>query len=524
MKENKYFIIGLSILFFFVVFFSSINYSMTYDELSFTARSYYFIKTLDFNLTTSHPPLMSLIGGTPFIFFETNNDLLSEMKDNINYKYTFNTFAGDKIDDFVFLWAREMYGYKAALFSTTLLIFNPNIIAHSGLNTNDIGITLFMFLTIFTFWKFMKTSDKKYLIITGILLGISMFSKMTALYLFPIMIVLLFLRIIYRKRTRDKLLDRFKKSSKHLLLIFIIGILTVNAAYLFKGTFTPLIKDTKSHPALDKVLPENMRNFTYTVLRTVPLPLPELYVDGIGGMFSKSVFGHKTFLLGEYSQTGWWYYYIIAFLMKNPVPLMILIFLTFVIWKRKKIEDEIFLLIPIIILFIAFSLGNIQIGIRHLLPIFPFLFVFLGQIGNKISFRNLNKDILSFSIIILSVWYIFSSLFAFPHYIAYFNEFVGDNDYKYLSDSNIDWGQDLKNLKIYMKENNIDIIKLSYFGTANVTSYGIKYQELGCNKEGGIIAISAMHLMDINKKDCYSWLNKFDPVGRAGRSILVYKI
>jgi len=83
MKENKYFIIGLSILFFFVVFFSSINYSMTYDELSFTARSYYFIKTLDFNLTTSHPPLMSLIGGTPFIFFETNNDLLSEMKDNL---------------------------------------------------------------------------------------------------------------------------------------------------------------------------------------------------------------------------------------------------------------------------------------------------------------------------------------------------------------------------------------------------------------------------------------------------------
>jgi len=133
---------------------------------------------------------------------------------------------------------------------------------------------------------------------------------------------------------------------------------------------------------------------------------------------------------------------------------------------------------------------------------------------------------------ILSLWYIFSSVSIYPHYLAYFNEFVGgpDNGYKYLVDSNLDWGQDLKGLKKYMDEKGIRKIKLSYFGGAEPEYYGINYQPVTTREmlkpTPGIYAISATNLQAVfyPNKNYFAWLRKLRPKAKIGYSIFIYEV
>jgi hypothetical protein len=133
-----------------------------------------------------------------------------------------------------------------------------------------------------------------------------------------------------------------------------------------------------------------------------------------------------------------------------------------------------------------------------------------------------------------------------PHYLAYFNELIGgpDNGYRYLVDSNLDWGQDLKGLGLYMRERNIEKVHLSYFGAADPHNYGIRYEWMPSyylpndylNDKGqitpfripdsGIVAISATNLQNLyfTDKTFYDWLKRYDPVEKIGYSIFIYDL
>ena len=156
--------------------------------------------------------------------------------------------------------------------------------------------------------------------------------------------------------------------------------------------------------------------------------------------------------------------------------------------------------------------------------ILPLAFVFCGSLfkdGLDVSPRL--KVLSGF----LAAYLMISILSYHPHYIAYFNEFVGpDNGYKYLLDSNLDWGQDLKGLSLYMNENSIDNIKLSYFGTAMPEYYEINYEQLDCEPTTGMIAISASNLQGLppSIRNCFVWLRAHEPIHKIGYSIFIYNI
>jgi len=152
----------------------------------------------------------------------------------------------------------------------------------------------------------------------------------------------------------------------------------------------------------------------------------------------------------------------------------------------------------------------------------------------------------SIGIVLLSCWYLAGSLAIYPHYLAYFNEIAGgpDNGYRYLVDSNLDWGQDLKGLGLYMKEKNIDRVHLSYFGTADPNYYGVGYNWMPSYylpedyREGsakmrtftfpttGMLAISATNLQNVyfSDKHFYDWLKDYEPVAKIGYSIFIYDL
>ncbi|NTU69971.1 hypothetical protein HGB13_04095, partial [bacterium] len=249
--------------------------------------------------------------------------------------------------------------------------------------------------------------------------------------------------------------------------------------------------------------------------------------------------GHTSFLLGQLSN-GWWYYYIIAFLVKTPIPAIVFIFSSFVFWKPKKDKDNIakmVLLIPVFVLF-GFALSTrINLGIRYLLPIFPLLYVFLSFLAERFSFkdiRNLAKNKFSFAgifgviFIVLISWHLVSSLRIYPSYLAYFNEAIGgpQNGMRYVTDSNLDWGQDVKRLKTYVEKHNIDKMIVDYFGKGNPKYYlGDKYIEWSANKkqEPGWYAISATYFQQANAYGDYQWLKNVKPYTTIGYSILIFK-
>jgi len=169
--------------------------------------------------------------------------------------------------------------------------------------------------------------------------------------------------------------------------------------------------------------------------------------------------------------------------------------------------------------------------------------VFVSKVVNLNFKKLILKHSFKIFMVLLIIWYVLSSILIFPYYLTYFNEFIGgpNNGYKYMVDSNLDWGQDLKGLKVYMTKNNIENIKLSYFGAGSVEYYNISYTYLlshsdflkppkgyieTCGYTEGLLAVSATNLQGLylENRSCYDWLKEYEPIDKIGYSIFIYNI
>jgi hypothetical protein len=207
--------------------------------------------------------------------------------------------------------------------------------------------------------------------------------------------------------------------------------------------------------------------------------------------------------------------------------------------KRLGRKEAIFLLVPVAILFAAAMQGRINIGLRHILPVYPFLFVAASRVATfRFKEPRLTALILGIPLLATAV----SSLHVAPHQLAYFNEAVGGpgNGYLYLSDSNIDWGQDLKGVKAYMDREGVPMIYLSYFGNTPPGAYGIRYQYVpsfghlerppeeplpaGSPREILAISVNSLQAVQFEDKNLYRWLYSRKPLEKIGYSIYVYDL
>ncbi len=218
-------------------------------------------------------------------------------------------------------------------------------------------------------------------------------------------------------------------------------------------------------------------------------------------------------------------------------------------------DKEVFLIVPILVFFIAACFSTVNIGLRHLMPIFPFLLVWVGSLGSRLQIPSIRsgcrerprpfliiKGLQPVLLFLLLGWYSWSAIKIWPHYLAYFNELIGGpkNGYKYLVDSNLDWGQDLINLKKYLDEHKIEEIYLSYFGNSDPACYGINYRGIGfCTAmerlgkadklpdlEKQVFVISATNLQGVyfQDKNVFQWLKKYPLLTQVGYSLFVYDL
>lgn len=448
---------------------------------------------------------------------------------------------------YVFKWAKELYGTPAGLFSLTLYSFSPNIIANSTMAMTDFASVAFMFIALYYFWKYIKHKKNIHVAATGIFVGLSSLSKLSGIYIFPVLLLLSL------SKSMKLLFTRFIK----IIIILLIASFIIFLGYGFQiGTVAsafPEHYNSRVHELIDEKFKyaESTRDSLYLLYERLPLPAPT-YIAMIGDVAFSSLEGRNGYLFGKISKPGDRpiYYFIVVFIVKSTLGFLALLALSVIFFSRcrKALIDEFFLIIPSIFIFMVFSLNRFSFDIRHILLAYLLMFVFVGKLLNL---KIINKKIHLVILLLPLLLHIISSLIVFPDYHAYFNEFVGpSNGYKILLGSNVDTGSELINLKKFMDKNKIESIYLSYHGAVNPKEYGINYKYLpsahfqfwvpeyeaykkdysdvteDCSRKHGWVAISVTNLkgLFLNNKSCFDWLEKEQPVAKIGYSIFVYKI
>ncbi len=266
------------------------------------------------------------------------------------------------------------------------------------------------------------------------------------------------------------------------------------------------------------------------------------YVKGVQAVRGLAGGGRPAYLLGQISTTGWWTYFPVAFAVKTP--LATLFGLTAATWllTRRPTWDDLFILLPPLLFFLIATTVRLNLGYRHLLPMLPFLALHIGRLVHLPSYRGINLSI--YLSVAVALWLAISTLSIYPHFLAAFNPIGGgpSNGWRVLVDSNIDWGQDLKGLASWMERENVERVKLSWFGSARPEAYGIAHDLLPGvpygfvdwqdppfdpqQPEPGVYAISVSNLVGVAlpDHDLYAWFSEREPSTKIGYSVFIYRV
>lgn len=275
------------------------------------------------------------------------------------------------------------------------------------------------------------------------------------------------------------------------------------------------------------------------------------YWRGLIKIYTEYSQGYPTFLFGEVSRTGWWYYFPITFLVKTPLPtLMLFVAGSIVVIKQRRTRHASALLIPSIALMSLAMLSPFNIGYRHILAVLPFVIMIAGQASTlaaravQLPISNFQKLRRACSVVLIG-WLIIGTVAIYPYHLSYFNELIGGPRQadRVLVDSNLDWGQDLPSLKALMQQRGLECVNLAYFGTALPAVYDVHYSPLPgflhfvigpemdafnpYTPEPGWYAISATSLrlgLLYRNTDLYQYFQDKTPIDRAGYSIGLYEV
>ncbi|MBM4431069.1 MAG: glycosyltransferase family 39 protein, partial [Chloroflexi bacterium] len=428
-----------------------ITTSPTFDEPYHIVRSYVYLKTGDRALLArgGHPPWANMISVAPLLLrsdialpphqpgwpevpdfkglFWLADEFLWRLGNDAESIVSWARLPGVLLSallaGLVFLWARQLHARcvghlaatSAALLALLLYAFDPNLIAHTAVVTTDLGATLFIFWAVYCLWRFCRQPSWSRLLLTGLVFGFAQATKFSSLFLAPIFVVLLALWVL-DKDTDDMLFalpgenwlagrrawQRIYRLLGLSVVVFSLGLLVVWAIHGFE--VGRLLPHEDTHPLLDRLL--HLRNpgvkrMVYSLAENLPVPAPS-YFAALAWLQRYTAAGHPSFLMGNYGTQGWWYYFPVAFVIKTPVPMLLLLlaaaYLT--LRHRQKWRDEAFLLVPAGLFLVSGMLSPIDIGYRNILPVLPFAFVYVSKVG-LLAVGRLQRVLL----VLLCSWY-----------------------------------------------------------------------------------------------------------------------
>jgi hypothetical protein len=426
-------------------------------------------------------------------------------------------------------WAWQIRGPAAAVIATTLFALDPNFLAHGSIAKNDVIASLGFVATAYAIWQVRRRVS--WLTVAGLAIaaGVTVTVKYSGIMVVGLVPLLLIVSLFLSSRdaTRPGIPGRVASRLLEIASITAVVWLTcwafIWAAYGFRYNPSP-------DPSFQFDLAS--RTTTTPVLRIVDHYhlLPQAYTYGLAYTID-STNTRDAFLFERKSNTGWWYYFPVAMAVKTPVAMIAALFAALGLcrWRLRKHGWTLACLIIPAAIYTALALrSHLNIGLRHMLPVYPLAFIAIGVVLSK--YRKTAITLLT----LLAV----ESTIAYPDYMAYFNLLAGGprGGVRILSDSNLDWGQDLPLLADWQAKHPGTKLYLSYFGTADPASYGVQYTNVGAGygfvpttmpTDPGVIAVSATHLQGMyvapNLQWFYRALRTQKPIDVLGGTIYLYE-
>jgi hypothetical protein len=413
----------------------------------------------------------------------------------------------------VYLWSARLYGFGGGLLSLTLWVFCPNVLAHCRLVTTDMGATSLGLVATYLFWRDLKKPSWPRAAAAGVALGVAELTKFSLILLYGLW-PMLGLILLLAQGDRHTLARRLGRGIIRGAAICAISVLVIDTGYGFEGVGIPLGRYEFVCQSLTRPVPRGMwrpsppdpilapayqhrvNRFRNTIFAAFRVPLPKHYLlgfdeqkleaegipqtwfgDSSGGQNTDSdeVMGYPVYLDGVLRQTSWWYYYLLALVYKVPEGTWCLVLASLFILVMSPRScapwfDELTVLaIPAVVLGVMSVFTNINLGLRYVLPVFPYVYISVGKLvpwaaglaGPRWRRRGAGFVVAS------ALASVAATLSIAPHYLAYFNWVSGgpENGSAHLIDSNLDWGQDLVGLRRWVHEHaEGERIGLAYFG------------------------------------------------------------
>jgi len=573
---------------------SLLQKSVTVDEYAHLPAGLSYLQKATFGLYHQNPPLLKMLAALPplaaganvdyahswvetnppnrWLFgddFQAANPTRPENGDVVRYHELFNlarlvvvalSCLGAWL---IFRWGSEIYGATGALMAATIWCLSPNVLAHARLVTTDVAAAVAFVAALYAFWCWHERGGWPRCAAAGFVLGLAQLTKFTCLLLYPVSLALVLVWHLGTPRRRRRAL---LPELTGWIAAVVISVAIINAGYLGEGSFQRLGAFDFTSRTLTLPQPSHApettgraigrdhrrpsrtprsNRFRNTLLAALPVPLPYHYVAGFDAQKRESEtgigpdgqrVGYPVFLNGEHRRSGWWYYYLACIAYK--VPLFTLAWLGLAtclaiarIPPVRIARDGTFAIAALFILIAMSAATDIDIGIRYVLPLWPFLCLWIGRLGGLPPRRG------RLALAAIALLGLVPVAGIHPHYLSYFNAIAGGpvEGRHRLIDSNLDWGQDLVALKRLLDQEGIDKIWLAYFGNEDPATVGIDF-ELPRGPEPGWNAVSVNYVMGLPfshirdgrgnrvrlERPLFIGYQRFEPVARAGYSIDLY--
>ncbi|HEX9162506.1 MAG TPA: glycosyltransferase family 39 protein, partial [Thermoanaerobaculia bacterium] len=421
----------------------------------------------------------------------------------------------------IFAWSRELWGSAGAALSTALFCFDPNFIAHCGLVTTDAGVSLFMTASVYFFWR--ATRRRSLFNISGF----AIFTALAAVTKFSSLLLAIIIPVLAIVAVRQRAIG-----VAHLFAI-VLAALAVTVTVIW-SVFEFRFDATHGLLPIRSLAKPGVFGSSLLFANDHRL-LPQPYLFGLARM--RADVARPSYLRGAKLEHPSRTYFLWTFLTKTPLPAIAAIVAALVVAIRKRPIGLAYLLIPAAIYFVVAIAAGLNIGHRHLLPMYPLLYVLCGIL----SVRWLIACVLSLvsCLVVFTPW---DPMWG--HHLSYFNELARGprHGWEIVSDSNVDWGQDLPRLATWLRSHRVDEpVNFVYFGSADPQYYGIRYVNVGGGyvaadavpadqvRAPGWLVISVTQYSGAAAPTAATWRvfaadHHARLVGRAGYSILIFRI
>ncbi|OLD63245.1 MAG: hypothetical protein AUI47_09795 [Acidobacteria bacterium 13_1_40CM_2_68_5] len=487
---------GLVLVFVLQAFTESRLKTPVFDEPAHIGAGLSYFATREFRVNMQHPPLLKEIGALPLVLIGTRFPISQrdwaaigdQPSPFLQWQLGHDVIFGNDPDrvmtwsrmPFILMsillgallvaWGRRLLGATAATGALLLYLFDPTIVAHGFLVATDVGFAAFAVLFFFALWHYLNHRSAKRLLLCGGALGLVLASKFSAVFLLPVAGLLLIggtrwipAAVPMRPST---LVDPYASENGGQRLVWCVY------ALLAMGAVAALVIWS-----------------TYFFARD-----PFLYIKGMRLINADHDPSYWAYMGGRF-KPRFLTYYLVAYLLKEPLPAIILAVVGSWALFRKGASatmDRAFLLLPPACLFLVYSFYSHNLGFRYMIPALPFLHL-TGGAGLAFLLKE-GGFARRAAATVLCLWTVLAGTAIYPDHLSYFNETaclltdpgkIGLDGGTacgplWLDDSNVDWGQAMKQLQTWLRAHPPrQTLRLGYFGSIRPENFGIEAISVG---------------------------------------------